>query len=93
MDLYSIPASATTVLMFLAFLGICRVGLQQPPHAPPSRRRRTPPFALPDEAGAANGNESERAVMSDFTSDFWSWYVIVLTLGSHRVLRRGCCGR
>ena len=20
--------------------------------------------------------------MSDFTSDFWSWYVIVLTLGS-----------
>jgi len=59
MTLYSILASATTVLLFVAFLGIVAWAYS-------SRRRAAfeeaanAPFALPDEAGAPNGNEPER---------------------------------
>jgi cytochrome c oxidase cbb3-type subunit IV len=59
MNIYSILASATTVLSFLAFLGIVAWAY--------SRRRRAAfeeaanaPFALPDETGASLGNGAER---------------------------------
>ena len=61
MNIYSIVSIATTVLSFLAFLGIVAWAY--------SRRRRpafdeaaNAPFALPDEtgAGAAIGNATER---------------------------------
>jgi len=59
MSIYGILASATTVLLFVAFLGIVAWAWS-------SRRRAAfdeaanAPFALPDEPGAPIGNGTER---------------------------------
>jgi cytochrome c oxidase cbb3-type subunit 4 len=59
MDIYSILGSATTVLSFLAFLGIVAWAYS-------SRRRAAfdeaanAPFALPDETDAPTGHGAER---------------------------------
>jgi cytochrome c oxidase cbb3-type subunit 4 len=59
MELYSILGTVTTVLSFLAFLGIVAWAYS-------SRRRAAfaeaanAPFALPDETCTANGNGAER---------------------------------
>ena len=58
-DIYSILATATTVLSFLVFLGIVAWAWS-------SRRRSAfeeaanAPFALPDETGVSMGNGTER---------------------------------
>ncbi len=59
MNIYGILGSAITVLSFLTFLGIVAWAYS-------SRRRgafeeaANAPFALPDDDGAAIGNEAER---------------------------------
>ena len=81
MNIYSILSVAATVLSFLSFLGIVAWAYS-------SRRRAAfaeaanAPFALPGRERRSDRHRCGAAVMSDFTSDFWNWYVIVATIAS-----------
>ena len=59
MDIYSILASATTVLTFLAFLGIVAWAYSSHRRAA-FEEAANAPFALPDEGCASIGNGAER---------------------------------
>ena len=71
------------MLTFLSFLGIVAWAYSARRKAPFDQAANAP-FALPDEAErrTLSGQDRGAALMSDFTSGFWSWFVIVVTFGS-----------
>ena len=61
MDIYSMIAASSTVLSFLAFLGIVRVGVQQAAQRRASTRRRTRRSRCPTTRDGVRGSAIVRS--------------------------------